>query len=151
MSLSDLFSEEFKAGFAERNVTIGSVVKVFVSDTNPPKEKRLILVGASYDKLFFASIFINSEINPNVFYSQELKDLNLELIAKDRDYIDNDSHADCSEIRKRDVEWLYRVVMDDPTRVLGRVSDDDLQQIRIKIKSAKTITAAMKKTFGLFL
>jgi hypothetical protein len=151
MSLSSLFPEEFKEGFAKRNLKIGSVIKVFVTDTHPPKEKRLILVGVSYDKLLFASVFINSEINMRIFHTQELLNLNLQLDVKDRDYIDRPSHVDCSEIKKRDAKWLSQLVSEDPARVLGEVSEVDLQQIRLKIKSAKTISPAIKKTFGLYL
>jgi hypothetical protein len=69
MSIADLIPKELREDFAERNIQIGSVVKVYVSDTNPPKEKRLILVGASWDKLHFASVFINTDINPNAYIS----------------------------------------------------------------------------------
>lgn len=73
MSLSDSFPENFRKEFARRDLKIGSVIRVYVQDTIPPKEKRFILVGQSYDKLIFATIFINSEINPNVFLTQILK------------------------------------------------------------------------------
>ncbi|ACU05352.1 hypothetical protein Phep_3157 [Pedobacter heparinus DSM 2366] len=94
MSLSDCFPEQFRQEFAERNLKIGSVIRVMVNDTNPPKEKRFILVGQSYDKLIFATIFINSEINPNIFPTQELRDLNLELLADSRSYLSHDSFAE---------------------------------------------------------
>lgn len=151
MSLSDSFPENFRKEFAERNLKIGSVIRVHVKDTNPPKEKRFILVGQSYDKLIFATIFINSEINPNVFPTQELKDLNLALSAKDRAYLDHDSYADCSYISKRSVDWMLGVIGKDPTNVIGEVSETDLKEIRAKIKFARTITPSIKKTFGLFL
>ena len=94
MSLSDSFPDGFKKDFAQRNLKIGSVIRLYLGDTNPPKQKRFILVGQSYDKLLFAAIFINSEINPNIFPTQELKDLNLKLLASERDYLDHDSYAD---------------------------------------------------------
>jgi hypothetical protein len=61
--LADAFSDDQKEEFAKRNLKIGSVIKVFVDDTKPPKEKRLVLVGISFDKVFYASIFLNSEVN----------------------------------------------------------------------------------------
>ena len=151
MSLSDSFPEDYKKGFAQRNLKIGSVIRLYVGDTNPPKQKRFILVGQSYDKLLFASIFINSEINPNVFPTQELKDLNLQLIASERDYLDHDSYADCSNMQKRSAEWLLKIIGEDPSRVIGEVSDADMKEIRTRIKSARTIAPSIKKTFGLYL
>ncbi|WP_316742493.1 hypothetical protein [Pedobacter antarcticus] len=58
MSLSDSFPGNFRQEFAQRNLKIGSVIRLYVRDTNPPKEKRFVLVGQSYDKLIFAAIFI---------------------------------------------------------------------------------------------
>lgn len=151
MSLSDSFPDQFRQEFAQRNLKIGSVIRIMVKDTNPPKEKRFILVGQSFDKLFFATIFINSEINPNVFPTLELRDLNLELLADGRSYLNHDSFADCSNIYQRNAEWLFNIIGNDPRKVIGEVSEDDLKQIRTKIKSARTIAPAVKKTFGLFL
>jgi len=151
MSLSDAFPENYRKDFAQRNLKIGSVIRVYVKDTDPPKEKRFILVGQSYDNLLFATIFINSDINPNVFHTQELKDLNFQLLAMERPYIDHDSYADCSNIQKRNTNWLFDIIGEDPTRVIGEVSESDMTEIRARIKSARTITPAIKKTFGLFL
>ena len=110
MSLSDAFPENYRKDFAQRNLKIGSVIRVYVKDTDPPKEKRFILVGQSYNKLLFAAIFINSDINPNVFPTQELKDLNFLLLAKERSYLDHDSYADCSNIQKRNADWLFDII-----------------------------------------
>lgn len=151
MSFSDAFPEDFRAEFARQKLKIGSVIRVFVQDTNPPKEKRLILIGQSHDKLMFASIYINSEINPNVFHNEELKRLNMELIAADREYLDHDSYADCSMIVKRNADWLLHLIKGDPSKIIGELSAEDLKEISSRIKSARTITAADKKTFGLFL
>ena len=73
MSLSDSFPEDFRKEFAQRNLKIGSGIRVYVQDTKPPKEKRFILVGQSYDKLIFATIFINSDLNPNIFSTQDIR------------------------------------------------------------------------------
>ncbi len=151
MSLADLIPEELRDGFAKRNIQIGSVIKVFITDTTPPKEKRLILVGASYDRLHFATIFINSEINQRIFHTQELVELNYEMYAKECAFLDYNSFADCSTIKSRPTAWFYEIIKKDPARVLGLVPEKDLYEIRVRIKSARTISPAVKKTFGLFL
>lgn len=151
MSFADLIPDELKAGFAERNVKIGSVIKAYVTDTNPPKEKRLVLVGVSFDKLHFASIFINTEINPKIFTSQELINLNYELNAEECDFLDYNSFADCSNLKSRSVSWLHDIVSADPSRILGSVSSDDLKEIRNRIKLAPTISKNNKRDFGLSL
>jgi hypothetical protein len=150
-SLADAFSDHQKEEFAKRNLKIGSVIRVFVDDTNPPKEKRLVLVGISYDQIFYASIFLNSEVNANIFSTTALKNLNIALKAEDRTYLDHDSFADCSQIQKRKVDWLLKIISNDPSKVLGELSKEDLKLLQDKIKLALTISPAIKKTFGLFL
>jgi hypothetical protein len=151
ISFADFFSDKYKEEFAKRNLKVGSVIKVYVSDTHPPKEKRLILVGISYDKIYFASIFLNSEINVNVFPTPTLKNLNVEFKSAEKEYLDHDSFADCSQIQKRKTDWLMEIISKDPSKILGELNNEDLELVLAKIKSAPTISPALKKTFGLYL
>ncbi len=73
--LGDSFPEEYKKRFAEKNLKVGSVIRALVTDTNPPKTKRFILIGISADKLAVGTLYLNTEINPNVFSTQELRKL----------------------------------------------------------------------------
>lgn len=151
MSLSDFIPDGLKTGFAERNIQVGSVIKVYVTDTDPPKEKRLILVGASWDKLHFATVFINTAINPNIFTTQELINLNYEIVAEGCDFLDYDCFVDCSKLKSRTAEWLQGILNNDPSRLLGTVSENDMKEIRDRIKSASTISKNEKRNFGLSL
>jgi hypothetical protein len=90
-------------------------------------------------------------VNANIFYNNALKNLHIELKAEDRPCLDYDSFADCSQIQKRRTDWLLAMIRNDPSKVLGELNEDDLKLLKAKIKSAPTITPAMKKTFGLFL
>ncbi|MFZ4525425.1 MAG: hypothetical protein ACOYOE_07735 [Chlorobium sp.] len=71
MSLGEFFPEVFKADFARRNLEVGSVLKLYVKDTKPPKEKRFIIVGKNIDGLCLATVYINSEINEKINYSPD--------------------------------------------------------------------------------
>ncbi|HEY8780290.1 MAG TPA: hypothetical protein VIM16_01645 [Mucilaginibacter sp.] len=148
---ADAFGDDERARFAADNLVIGAVILTYVADTNPPKEKRLIVVGESYDHISVATIYINTELNFNVFPTKELQDLNPEFVAEGRDYLDHNSHVDCSSLHALNKDFLSGIIRADPSRVLGNVSEDDLKQIRGLIKSAKTIKPALKKTYGLFL
>lgn len=150
-SLADAFGDEERARFAAENLKIGVVILTYVLDTNPPKEKRLIVVGESYDHVSVATIYINSELNINVFPTRELQDLNPEFTAEGRDYLNHNSHVDCSNLHILKKDFLLNILQTEPKRMLGDVSDDDLKQIRSLIKSAKTIKPSLKKTYGLFL
>ena len=97
MSLGEFFPDVFKADYARRNLEVGSVLKLYVKDTKPPKEKRFIIVGKNIDGLCLATVYINSEINEKINYSPELKELHLSFLAAGRTYLDHDSFVDCSE------------------------------------------------------
>ncbi|WP_214070049.1 hypothetical protein [Mucilaginibacter sp. dw_454] len=150
-SLADAFPEEERQRFAAENLVIGTVIKTFVADTNPPKEKRLVIMGESFDHISLATIYINTDLNLKVFPTQELQDLNPEFLAAGRDYLEHDSHVDCTALHIMPKQQLNNIIGTDPGRVLGNLSADDLKQLRDLIKSAKTIKPSLKKTYGLFL
>ncbi|MXV14314.1 hypothetical protein [Hufsiella ginkgonis] len=150
-SLADAFSNEERARFANDSLAIGVVIKIFVVDTTPPKEKRVIVMGESFDRLLVATVYINTELNENVFPTDELKSLNPQFLSENRDYLAHDSYVDCSNLHPIKKELLANIIAGDPSRVLGNLSGDDLKQLRSVIKSAKTIKPSLKKTFGLFL
>ncbi len=90
MSLGDFFPDSFKEEFAQRNLQIGSVLKLHVKETNPPKEKRFIVVGKTIDGISLATVYINSEINPFINFSPELQQLHCFFEANGREYLDQD-------------------------------------------------------------
>ena len=55
----------------------GSVLRLFVKDTNPPKTKRFIIVGISTDEVSLASVYINSNLNKKTAWSIGLESLNI--------------------------------------------------------------------------
>lgn len=149
-SLADAFSNADRERFASDNLVPGAVILVFATDTTPHKEKRLIVVGEAFDHITFACIYINSELNLNVFPTQELHDLNPRFTAEERDYLDHDSHGDCTRLHSYNKADLLLILRNDPSRLLGNLSDDDFIQVKKLISSARTINASLKKTYGLF-
>lgn len=149
-SLADAFPNADRERFASDNLVPGAVIQVFAIDTTPAKEKRLIVVGEAFDHISFACIYINSELNLNVFPTQELHDLNPKFIADERDYLEHDSHVDCTSLHTYKKSDLLLILKNDPTRLLGNLSDDDFIQVKKLISSARTIKASLKKTYGLF-
>jgi hypothetical protein len=148
--LGDAFPEEFRKQFAETNLTIGSVIKTFVTDTTPPKIKRFVILGISADKLAIGTLYINSEINPNLFPTVELKNLHLKLVKENREYLDHDSFLDCSKVYEKEYEDLLAVLQQDASCLIGQLSTDDLKLVKKTVKEARTIPVRTKKKFGLF-
>lgn len=75
MDLSNFLPDDFKKDFTSRNLKIGTVLRLSVKDTNPPKIKRFIVVGKTIDGLSLASVYINSQINLKVNWNIELQSL----------------------------------------------------------------------------
>ncbi len=147
--LGDSFPEGFKKRFAQTNLKVGSVIKAFVTDTNPPKTKRFIVIGISADKLAVGTLYVNSEINPNLFKTEELRNLHLKLQAHGRDYLSHDSFADCSKVYEKDFDDLLSVLEDDASNLLGELNTEDLKSVKQKVKEARTIAVRIKKKYGL--
>ena len=150
MSLGDSFPESIKREHANRSMQIGSVLKLFVDDTRPQKEKFFIVIGLSQDGIILASVYINSEVNLVVNYSPELRALHLPISADTCDFLDYDSYVDCSQLVIRDREIILNALFYRPEAFVGTVSNDDLEAIRKTIIGAQTIKGKIKKKFGLF-
>jgi hypothetical protein len=150
MSLGDHFPKEFQHEHTERTLKIGMVLKLFVNDTTPPKEKRFIIVGFSEDKFSLASLYINSEINKNINWSQEQQALQLELTAETREFLDWDSYVDCSKLILRETRELQTVYASRPEVFIGQLSDQDFEIIITTLKHASTINGKFKKRYGIF-
>lgn len=151
MDLSDFFPEEFKEIYSQANITIGSVLRTHVTDTNPPKLKRFIIVGFCPQGVSVATLYINSDINNNVFPTEELKSLHYFLAKNNREILDYDSHVDCSSLKEKNYQWLHEIIIQEPRCVLGTIEQSELKEIRGILRASKTISLRDKKKYGLFL
>lgn len=150
MSLGDAFPDALKKQFTENNLVAGAIIRAWVDNTRPPKVKRFIVIGISQNKILLGVVYINSEINLNIFPTQELRDLHLKLTADSREYLTHDSYVDCSRIFQLERENINKLLQDDPACHLGTIAKDDLTRIKTVIKGSRTISIRIKKLFGLF-
>lgn len=146
---SDLFPQSFRDDFAERNVQIGSVIRVFVKDTTPPKIKYFIVIGFSQDKVLLGTVFINSEINPNIFRNEELRNLHVPINAESNNFIEHDCFVDCSSIKERSSDEIKQLLSNDPECSKGIVQETTMEVIVQTIRNAITISLSQKRKFGL--
>ena len=146
---SDLFPQSFKDDFAERNIQIGSVIRVFVKDTTPPKVKYFIVIGFSEDKVLLGTVFINSAINQNVFNTEYLRGLNIPLDAQMHDFIDHNSFIDCSDIKERSLVEIKHLLSNDPECSKGIISEETMKIISTTLANASTISLSKKRKFGI--
>ena len=148
-NLGDFFPEETRRQLADNNLKIGAVLRFHVPFTNPPKTKRQIVVGFDNDNILLATVLINTEINPNVFPNQILRDLHLKLETNNRNYIEHDSFVDCSKVRPQNKSEIIALLTLEPTAHLGELAPNDLAIVLEKIRNAHTISVHEKRRFGL--
>jgi hypothetical protein len=147
--LSDLFPQSFRDDFAERNIQVGSVIRVFVKDTTPPKVKYFIIIGFSDDEVLLGTVFINSAINQNVFNTEYLKGLNIPLDAQMYDFIDHNSFVDCSDVKERSFIEIKQLLSNDPECSKGIISEETMKIISTTLANASTISLTKKRKFGI--
>lgn len=148
-SLADFFPEGMKQDIANFNLAAGNVIKCFTTHTNPPKEKRIVILGENTNGNFVGSVFINSNVNFNVINSQEIKELQYPVKNQGNDYLDHDSFIDCSELFEFERSDLFDLLVKEPERALGKVSDEDLEIVFSLVKSSPMIEPKILKKYKL--
>ena len=92
MPLGDAFPEKEREKFSQRNTAIGSVIKIIDYSAKPkPKPKRFMIIAKTSDSIALGTLYINSEININVIRTEHLQNLQIELIADTREYLEHTS------------------------------------------------------------
>jgi uncharacterized protein YfkK (UPF0435 family) len=149
-NLGDFFSREIKEKLADNSIVNGSVIRCYSNATNPPKEKRFVILGRDLTGNFVGTVFINSTVNFKVINSQELLELQY-FVKKDNDnkYLDWDSFIDCSKLIKFEYEYVKSSIVDRPACILGSVKDEDLEIIYKLVKSSPNNSPIELKNMGL--
>ena len=150
-SLGSYFPDDIRRQLAITNLRIGSVLRMHVLDTTPPKIKRLIVVGMDPESIMLVTVFINSEINPSIISSTKLQELQYPLESQSLPFLDHNSYADCSKVREREYAAMLEALTQDPSIHLEHLPEDHLRAIRKTISKSKTISLRIKKKYGLFL
>jgi hypothetical protein len=143
MFLGDYFTDDqiSKLNATLSNLKKGTVIKMFIPTTKPPKEKCFIVVGANLSSISLATCYINSKINTNVLNTPELVQLQVVLSANNYDFLSHDSFVDCSQLNEvaystildklSDTEWRKEIIV-------GQINETDLSIILDTIRNADT-------------
>lgn len=149
MDLSDFFDENYKEGFIDRTLERSVVVKCFVEDTNPPKEKRFVIAGVLEDKSILGAVFINTLPNEKILKTPHLKMLQLPISAKGNDFLDYDSFLDCSQIHEYEYPTIKEQLLKEPKLILGKLNQQDFIKMIDLLQKANTIAPKLLKKYGL--
>ena len=148
-SFGSLFPDSIRKDFANRQIEPGSVFRIHINTTTPPKIKRFVVLAISGDSICVGCLFINSQINPNCFPTASLQALHLSLQTSQRDYLDHDSYLDCSDIKDMSLNELKDIVSKNPQQHIGKLSATDLETAREIVKNAPTISKKQKEKYAI--
>lgn len=118
-----------------------NVVNHYFPYTKPPKPKRVILLG--HDKVTgkIGCLLINTKPSRN--------DKHVALNSQNREYLDYDSHVDCTELFELNYEDLLKAMLENTSKQIGEVSEDDFQKIKIAINSYGLIKQELLEKYNL--
>jgi hypothetical protein len=128
----------------------GTVLRMFVDDTHPPKIKWFIVLGLHENKLALGTLFINTDINKNINYSTELQNLQYKLKSQDNTFLNHDSFVDCSTIQHRENDDILSKVNNDNSKIMGYLDPNTFEEVRKTVIKSETIRGKLKKKFGLY-
>jgi len=120
-----------------KGVKIGELLKhslsagnVFLGDFKGISHKKFfIIVGLSFEKIYFCSVYINSNI-PKYMYSNEIL-LNLQVNIKGSkyDFLKHDSFVSCNNPLKYNVNDLVAWINEGSCKYVGDIDREDLENI----------------------
>lgn len=146
MSLADFFPQHIKDYFAKRNIKPGETLLVRIPDFDVSYPKYWIIVAINTEEI--AGVVVNTKINKNIFWNDELKKLNLPILQKEHSFLDYDSFIDCSKLNIQPHKEVFKAIVDNPKIVVGNITPTLLKNIHLTIIGAKTISVKHKKKFG---
>ncbi len=151
MKLGDYFSKkEKKSLLMPEGLVVGTVIRAFVNFTNPPKEKRFIVVGFYEDNVNTSVILINTDINLNINYNQELRLEHIHLESEGREYLTHDCYVDCTELHPIPTKKIQDSINSNPEICIGKLNKEDLDRVIKKLIDSELIKGKYKRKIGLF-
>ncbi|MDR0618697.1 MAG: hypothetical protein LBG17_02235 [Bacteroidales bacterium] len=148
-TLGDSFPKEIKESNAVNAIKKGTVIKCFMKNTIPEKEKRFIVLGKDCNNNYIGVVFINSKLNFNINYNEELRALQFFIKKYDNDYLDKDSYVDCSQLIELDYISVKAIITENPARILGKVKRVDIDHVCDLVRSSPKIEPIKLEMFGL--
>lgn len=107
-------------------VEIGTVIRSHVREAG--KTKRYVVVAETTDGGYLAFLLINSRLTNYARKNKHIRKMYLELPLKGREtYLEHDSYLFCGEVFAKDKRTLEHMLKQTPERILGAMSDGDLQ------------------------
>lgn len=150
--LSELLSANSNSvNVTSYSIAPGDVFKVFDNRTTPPKIKYHIVVGISEARILLGTVRINSNININVYRDQASQYRCIKMKAEKYDFLEHDSTIDFNHLITHNLKDIKTYINSHPDVILGDITTEDLEDIKLRMLDAPTITEEDKEIFGISL
>jgi len=140
MSLGSGFPEDFRVAQIKRRLRPGTVIKLFRRmDDGQLHEKRFVVLHVDDHTI---TCVISSEISQFIRTRPALLRCQVLIQSAHHDFMDHDSHVDCSRVRSFLTEEVIADLASRPEWILGDATDSCCDDIAAGIKAAETLSVA---------
>lgn len=147
-TLGDSLSEDIKSKLTSGIVAPGAVLKCYVDDAG--KEKRMLILALSDDRVMAATFYFNSENNLNVNFDPKIHLLQMPFSSKNREYLTKDCYLDCARIKEKSISWLRSELHKSPKAYIGSMSSRDLELVKMTVANSGLLSNKQLKRFDLY-
>ena len=146
MSLGSGFPDDFRQAQIRRRLKPGVVIKLFRKmDDGRLHEKRFVVLHVDAHT---TTCVINSEISAFIRARPALLRSQVRMRLEQHDFMDRDSHIDCSRVRSFLTDEVIADLMTRPEWILGDASETCRQDIISGIKTSETLSNAEVEKFS---
>ncbi|GAA0871750.1 hypothetical protein GCM10009117_08960 [Gangjinia marincola] len=146
--LGDSFPQKIRQESTDRKLQTGNVLKVQLQIVETHEKYIVILQNVDSTSDTIGYLIINSEINQNVFKTEYLRQQHVEIKCTDHTFLHHDSYIDCANIKYESKEKIKELLLQEPFRHKGSVSNDCFKQINLTISTSTVLSKKIKETFG---
>jgi hypothetical protein len=140
MTLGSGFPDDFRLAQIRRRLKPGVVIKLFRRmDDGRLHEKRFVVLHVDAHT---TTCVINSEISQFIRARPALARCQVLMPLAHHDFMDHDSHIDCSRVRSFLTDEVVADLMTRPEWILGDASGTCRVDIMAGIKASKTLSVA---------
>jgi hypothetical protein len=149
VSLGDFFPKNLRDSFAKRNVDLGSSLLIRLNHLNVNYPKYIVVIGKDEPNDDLGYVIINTDVNTNVYSSPYLQGLNVPISSSDHDFLDWDSHVDCTKINQFRISDVVNFITSNPDRLVGNLTNVKLKEVLSSLIQSNTISRELKAKFDL--
>lgn len=88
-------------------------------------------------------------MNANVYRDQASQYRCIKMKADKYNFLDHDSTIDCNHLLSHDLSAVKTYICSQPDVMLGDITTDDLEDIKLRMLDAPTISEEDKEIFGI--